>query len=141
MLRLVLREGAKVGDVGHAWLAVGLDDHPADMGPEEAMVHAIRVKIRVSIVMVHAVATGMSSDVGITTGIGAKPNEGCTSCSMGVGSMTGGDMGTMTACSHKDGWHVRRLGGSLKRSTSLSESPKNWGAWRCVARGSGCLAR
>ena len=121
----MLREGAKVGDVGHAWLVVGFDDHPADMGPEEAMVHAIRVKIRVSIAMVCMVATGVSGDVGVTTGIGAEPNEGHTSCSVGVGSMTGGDMGVMAACGHKDGWHVGRLGGSPKRSTSLSDSPKN----------------
>ena len=86
----MLREGAKVGDVGHAWLAAGFDDHPADMGPEEAMMRTIRVKIRVSIVMVRAVATGVSSDVGVVTGVGAEPNEGRTSCFMGVGSMTGG---------------------------------------------------
>ena len=51
---------------------------------------AIRVKIHVSIAMVRVVATGMSSDVGVATGVGAEPNEGRTSCSVGVGSMTGG---------------------------------------------------
>ena len=61
---------AEVGDVGHAWLAAGFDDHPADMGPEEAMVRAIRVKIRVSIAMVRAVATGPPLD-GALDGAGA----------------------------------------------------------------------
>ena len=31
---------AEVGDVGHAWLAAGFDNHSAVMGPGEAMVSA-----------------------------------------------------------------------------------------------------
>ena len=49
---------------------------------------------------------------------------GAMAATDGVGVVTGGDMGAMAACSHKDGWHVGRLGGSPKRSTGLSDSPK-----------------
>ena len=42
----------------------------------------------------------------------------------GVGAVTGGDVGATTAHGHKDGWCVRRLRGSLKRSTGLSDSLK-----------------
>ena len=91
MPRLVLREGAKVGDIGHAWLVAGFDDHPADMGPEEAMVRAIRVEIRVSIATVRAVATGVTGDMGVATGVGAcrkrvgtRPGRGPVAVSDGV---------------------------------------------------------
>ena len=42
----------------------------------------------------------------------------------GAGPVAGGDVGATTAHGHKDGWRVRRLGGSPKRSTGLSDSPK-----------------
>lgn len=33
----------------------------------------------------------------------------------GAGTVTGGEVGTTTACGHKDGWHVGRPGGSIPR--------------------------
>ena len=42
----------------------------------------------------------------------------------GAGTVIGGDVGATMAHGHKDGWCVRRLRGSPKRSTGLSDSPK-----------------
>ena len=61
------------------------------MGPEEAMVRAIRVEIRVSIATVRVVATGVTGDVGVATGVGAcrkrvgtRPGRGPAAVSDGV---------------------------------------------------------
>ena len=110
LLHLVLRQGAKVGGKADEHLCC----HPTmrflrmsetsampglrrgltiiqPMGPEEAMVRAIRVEIRVSIATVRAVATGVTGDVGVATGVGAcrkrvgtRPGRGPAAVSDGV---------------------------------------------------------
>ena len=47
---------AQVADISHARLAAGLDKHPADVGPPKALVSVVRVKRRVGVAVVRAVA-------------------------------------------------------------------------------------
>jgi hypothetical protein len=53
---------AKVRDVGNSGLAAGFDDHPADVGPEKAVVGTVRVEISVCVTMVGTMTTGPPLD-------------------------------------------------------------------------------
>ena len=65
---------AEVADVGDAWLATGLDDHPADVRPEEALVRRVRVEVGVGVPVVRAVAAGPPLDRAFD-GAGATEGE------------------------------------------------------------------
>ena len=47
---------AQVADIRNTRLAAGLDKHPADVGPPEALVSVVRVERRVGVAVVRAVA-------------------------------------------------------------------------------------
>ena len=47
---------AQVADISDTRLAAGLDEHPADVGPPEALVGVVRVERRVRVAVVCAVA-------------------------------------------------------------------------------------
>ncbi len=53
---------AQVADVGDTELAAGLDEHPADMGPEEALICVVGVERRIRITVVRAVTTAPPLD-------------------------------------------------------------------------------
>ena len=47
---------AQVADISDTRLTAGLDKHPADVGPPEALVSVVRVERRVGVAVVRAVA-------------------------------------------------------------------------------------
>ena len=53
---------AKVGNVSKTGLATGFNNHPADVGPEQTMVGAVRVELGVGVTMVGTVTTGPPLD-------------------------------------------------------------------------------
>ena len=60
-----------------------------------------------------AVAGGTMAVTGDAGDVGTVVVGGNVAVTDGVGAMTGGDVGTTTACSHRDGWCVKRPGGSV----------------------------
>lgn len=65
---------AQVADVGNTELAAGLNEHPADVGPEEALICVVGVERRIRIAMVRAVTTAPPLD-GALDGTGACEGE------------------------------------------------------------------
>lgn len=65
---------AQVADVGNTGLVAGLDEHPADVGEEESLVRVVRIKVRVGVTMVGAVATAPPLDRALD-GTGARHGE------------------------------------------------------------------
>lgn len=61
---------AQVADVGDTGLAAGLDEHPADVREEEALVRVVGIKVRVGVAVMRAVATRPPLD-GALDGTGA----------------------------------------------------------------------
>lgn len=53
---------AQVADIGDTRLVAGLDEHPADVGEEEALVSVVRVEVGVGVAVVSTVATGPPLD-------------------------------------------------------------------------------
>ena len=53
---------AQVTNVGDTGLAAGLDEHPANVGPPEALVRVVRVEVGVGVTVVGTVAAGPPLD-------------------------------------------------------------------------------
>lgn len=65
---------AQVADVGDTGLAARLDEHPADMREEEALVRVVGIEVRVGVAVMRAVATRPPLD-GAFHGAGACSSQ------------------------------------------------------------------
>lgn len=78
---------AEIGNVGDTRLAAGLDEHPANVGPEETLVGGVRIKVGVGVAMVCTVTTRPPLD---------RPLDGTsTSECQSIFKRLGGVVGTM----------------------------------------------
>jgi hypothetical protein len=62
VLPLDNRATVQVGDVGDTGLATGLDKHPANVGPEKALVGVVGIKFGVGVAVVRAMAARPPAD-------------------------------------------------------------------------------
>ena len=69
-----------------------------------------------------AMAGGTVAVTGDAGDVGAMVVGGNLAVMDAVGAMTGGDVGVMMACSHKDGWCVGRPRGSIPGGSGVRAS-------------------
>lgn len=92
----------QVANVGNTGLPPGLDDHPADMRPEKAVVSSVRVEVSVGISVMSAVASRPPFD-GTLDGTSAGHGEEVFERLGGIVGAMGPE--TMVSCRNpKSGW-------------------------------------